>query len=129
MMCDLRTFDVQARGLAAIAEDWKLHHDEVRSVWLIQELVERLADCLRDAQVLYDDYRLGKLTSAGPFAYYVATFRLLVTSGRDVLAAANVAKIDGYEVPGIETLSSRLAEVQEIIDEDEFAQASHSYED
>lgn len=128
-MCDLKTFDIQARGIAAIADDWKVPHDEARGVWLIQELVERLVACLRDAQELYDDYRLGKLPDAGPFAYYIATFRTLVVSGKDILDVAMTAKQEGYEVPGADELSRLLASIRDIIDEDEFAETSHAYED
>lgn len=128
-MCDLKSFDVQARGVAAIAEDWKSSYDEVRAVWLLEELMARLAECLREAEGLYDDYRLGKLPDAGPFAYYVATFRTLVASGRDILDAAMSASRDGYAVTGSAELNRRLDAVQEIIDEDEFAQTSHAYED
>lgn len=91
--------------------------------------MERLVACLRDAQELYDDYRLGKLPDAGPFAYYVATFRMLVVAGQDIRDAAAVAKQEGYEVPGSDELSRLLASVRDIIDEVEFAEGSHSYEE
>jgi hypothetical protein len=128
-MCDLKTFDVQARGIAAIADDWSASGDEARGVWLISELVERLVGSLRDAQELYDDYRLGKLQDAGPFAYYVATFRSLVASGQSISEAVATATQDGYQVPNIDELNRLLSDVREIIDEDEFAQTMHSYED
>lgn len=128
-MCDLKNFDVEARGVASIAEEWKRQHDEVRSVWLIEELVQRLNSCLNEAQHVYDEFRLGRLENAGPFAYYVATLRLIVAAGDDIVIAAASVSREGYVVSGVDELHRLLAEVQEIISEDEFAQASHSYEE
>ncbi len=128
-MCDLKNFDVEARGVASIAEEWKLQHDEVRSVWVIEELVQRLNSCLKAAQHVYDDFRLGRLAEAGPFAYFVATLRLIVAAGDDIVVVAASVSREGYVVSGVDELNQLLVEVQEIINEDEFAQASHSYEE
>lgn len=127
-MGNLKAFDVQARGIASLAEDWELRHDEVRSVWEIEEVVEKLNACLRDAKQVFDDFRLGKLSDAGPFAYYVATFRQMVEAGRHIAAAAGANSQLGYQVVGSEELHRLLDDVQAIVDEDEFAQSSHSFE-
>ncbi len=122
--CDLKSFDVQARGVAAIAEEWKLRHDDVRSVWAIDEVIEALTDCLRKANQVYDDFRLGRITDPAPFAHYVATFRLIINAGRQICAM-----MDARDRGGMAELELLLTEVQEIVDEDGVTQAFHAFDE
>jgi hypothetical protein len=119
--CELKSFDVQARGVAAVAEEWQSERDDTRSVWTVDEVTDALKDCLRNAKQIYDEFRLGKLHDAGPFAHYVATFRLIVQAGRQFRESALQESQS--------ELSRLLDEVQEIVDEDDVAQSLHHFED
>lgn len=101
----------------------KQNHHEVRKVWKLEDLLAKCNECARDAIAIYNNFRQ-ESEPGFRFSHFRNLLEFLVPVFSAFSEHVTVFEDEGYPVEGINELRGLIPKLQDIIDEDRFAEDS-----
>jgi hypothetical protein len=125
-MTTLQDFDLKARGVVSLVEDWRNDQSLARQSWKLDDLIEAYLETIATAIQLFDHFRQhgefpSRLAHLPTFSHFVALLDVTVRGARALETIGDTFIQQGQSVCGLSTLRTEAAALAEIVAEDQWA--------